>query len=797
MSIRVFNKPAVVIGGGASATLSSISISSNGTYSASAFGVDGFDVVDVNVQGSTVVSDKGLLNYLTNNEETFVAPSVFCSSLYAMKAGKFADYLTLKNVDLNRMTYIDSSCFMNVSLNSFNAPNVIMLAGQSALYSAFISNVCFPKLLHVGGAPQGYTAYCFYGMRETKVFSFPELRDANGNMFYNCSYIEEFYAPKLAIVSGTLSLSTCKISKLDLPSLVSCQITASTLSKLEYVSLPKFCGYINFAMGVSKLSSLYAPYLITYLSMTSAKIEELDTPYLQSCGTLAYCSLLKSVFMPVLSSYGYAPGCSNNYALSVVYIGACSSINQRTYYNCSALESLYILNCSSRVVTLGNVNVFQNSPMSNSTILGHYGSIYVPSSLVTSYKAATNWLAYSDRITAIPSEIESRFIFAYEFYSQSSITEIPSSKVNAEYVGHAAFGSCYNLTSVNLPNCKCVGASAFFNCTSLSSINLPECEVLHSAAFYNVGFASFSLPKVKYIMENALYFSWSRDWSVYDLPECVFIGSQNSFRGTSLTTVTTINLPNLVTCYNGWGSLFNLTTINLDNFVAPATSNVLALFSRASALQGTLSLPNLVARTCFVECRSVTSIYAPNLVADFSCSGFANLTSIYAPNFIKPGNFNAFLGTKLSSYNERKFITRELYGSTFNYCTNMQKYFNLNVESISTSVFYGCNNLNKVLFGGVSYIQETCFEHCSRLLGVYLFGNFVASFGSMATGSFAFRYTPISNSTSYTGGQHGSIYVPSSLYSAYINSSHWSWFSSRFVSLTDEEMQYVIDHWDD
>ena len=50
MSISVFNKPAVIIGG-SSATLSSISISSNGTYSASAFGVDGFNVVDVDVQG--------------------------------------------------------------------------------------------------------------------------------------------------------------------------------------------------------------------------------------------------------------------------------------------------------------------------------------------------------------------------------------------------------------------------------------------------------------------------------------------------------------------------------------------------------------------------------------------------------------------------------------------------------------------------------------------------------------------------------------------------------------------------
>jgi hypothetical protein len=39
--------------------------------------------------------------------------------------------------------------------------------------------------------------------------------------------------------------------------------------------------------------------------------------------------------------------------------------------------------------------------MSISTLTGSFGSIYVPSSLVASYKAATNWAAYADRIRAI------------------------------------------------------------------------------------------------------------------------------------------------------------------------------------------------------------------------------------------------------------------------------------------------------------------------------------------------------------------------------------------------------------
>ena len=57
-----------------------------------------------------------------------------------------------------------------------------------------------------------------------------------------------------------------------------------------------------------------------------------------------------------------------------------------------------------RIVSLGNKNAFYNTPMSKSTYTGSFGSIYVPASLVNSYKTATNWSTYSARITSIPEE---------------------------------------------------------------------------------------------------------------------------------------------------------------------------------------------------------------------------------------------------------------------------------------------------------------------------------------------------------------------------------------------------------
>lgn len=73
-------------------------------------------------------------------------------------------------------------------------------------------------------------------------------------------------------------------------------------------------------------------------------------------------------------------------------------IGNYMFYGCRMLSEVYLLGSS--VASLVNSNAFGNTPMSNSTYLGHFGSIYVPASLANSYKTATNWSVYSSRITA-------------------------------------------------------------------------------------------------------------------------------------------------------------------------------------------------------------------------------------------------------------------------------------------------------------------------------------------------------------------------------------------------------------
>ena len=61
--------------------------------------------------------------------------------------------------------------------------------------------------------------------------------------------------------------------------------------------------------------------------------------------------------------------------------------------------SVYVLSTS--LVALAAKSAFSYSPMTNSKYTGSYGSIYVPASLLATYKTATNWTTYSNRLVGI------------------------------------------------------------------------------------------------------------------------------------------------------------------------------------------------------------------------------------------------------------------------------------------------------------------------------------------------------------------------------------------------------------
>ena len=114
----------------------------------------------------------------------------------------------------------------------------------------------------------------------------------------------------------------------------------------------------------------------------------------------AYCSVLSNV--NIINAKAIAQeafkSCS---ALSQLTLNSCSSIGAYAFSDCISLELLYLLS-SSRVYVGAASTAFTNTPMMDSTILGYYGSIYIPSSLYSQYTTSNAWSAVWDRFVSYP-----------------------------------------------------------------------------------------------------------------------------------------------------------------------------------------------------------------------------------------------------------------------------------------------------------------------------------------------------------------------------------------------------------
>lgn len=140
---------------------------------------------------------------------------------------------------------------------------------------------------------------------------------------------------------------------------------------------------------------------------------------LPKCKTIAAqafasCNGVKTFNAPVLETIGQG-ALNSMVAMSEFNAPLLKTVDTQVFYFCSSLAKADFLQLesigqhgfnntkmttliirSSSVCTLVNTNAFLNSP-----IVRGEGYIYVPKSLVDSYKSATNWTTYANQIRAI------------------------------------------------------------------------------------------------------------------------------------------------------------------------------------------------------------------------------------------------------------------------------------------------------------------------------------------------------------------------------------------------------------
>lgn len=246
-----------------------------------------------------------------------------------------------------------------------------------------------------GGMTSGYQldvdnfsllrSYAFYNYSELGGVSFPSCTKVSNHAFYGCTKLK---TANLPLCSSLGSYAFYKCTALLSVSLPICQYVTSYAfygcESLSAIILPSCTSMSMYAFqGCYNLKTVSIPSLryipnSVFKSCSSLTTVSLPSTWGVSGYTFAYCENLSTLTLP---------------ALSVIYSNYC-------FRGCVRLISLYLP--GSRIVSLINKSAFVSTPIGGySTTAGQYGSVYVPSSLLASYKAATNWTTISDRIVGV------------------------------------------------------------------------------------------------------------------------------------------------------------------------------------------------------------------------------------------------------------------------------------------------------------------------------------------------------------------------------------------------------------
>ena len=372
-------------------------------------------------------------------------------------------------------------------------------------------------------------------------------------------------------------------------------------------------------------------------------------------------------------------------------------------------------------------------------------AFYLGSNQIDNLNFVTNSDFYNEEnaflqrsLTQFNSDITT--IGSYAFCECDSLISINLSQ--ATTIGSYAFASCYSLTSINLPQVTTIESYAFRSCTSLISIDLPQATRIESCGFYYCNtLVSISLPQVTTIKNSA--FAFCSTLASINLPQVTTVGNYAFYSCASLTSVnlplaTTIGSYAFSKCYELAFVQCSALTIISGSYTftvkeSQSTTTVYGRFAHCSSLQ-TVSFPKVqtIHSTAFYQCSYLTSFIGPSVLT-------------------VGGSYR----TSRSTY-KGKTYRFSIYAGAFAYCYRLSLVSLPQVTAISTYAFYRCYNL----------------------LSLYLLGSSIPILSATA-----FYSTPISTYTTSTGGVHGSIYVPASLYSSYIAAGGWSIYSERIVSV--------------
>ena len=228
--------------------------------------------------------------------------------------------------------------------------------------------------------------YAFFNRESLTSVNFPACATISSFAFQHCSSLTTASFPVCTYI-GNFAFHSCRsLTTASFPICTEIAIAAfDSCSSLAIASFPVCTSISNGAFeDCSSLTTISFP-ACTYIGASVFK----------------GCTYLTVASFPVCATIG-SSAFASCYSLTTASFPVCTTIYNGAFAKCYNLKSLYLT--GSGVCQLFNSSTFASTPIGGySKSAGTYGQIYVPSSLVASYKAATNWTYFSSRIMAYDS----------------------------------------------------------------------------------------------------------------------------------------------------------------------------------------------------------------------------------------------------------------------------------------------------------------------------------------------------------------------------------------------------------
>lgn len=239
-----------------------------------------------------------------------------------------------------------------------------------------------------------------------------------------------------------------------------------------------------------------------------------------------------------------------------------------------------------------------------------------------------------------------------------------------------------------------------------------------------------------------------------------------SVKNVNLPAVTTISNSAFISCYA-------LENINIPN----CTSIGLYAFQSCSNLSS-IDLPacTSIGTYAFSGCKKLVSANLPvcislsNVFRDCSLLNYVSL-----PNCTQLWDYAFYECRALSSIDLPQcslFSGWQVFGG----CSQLSYVSIPKCSVITSNCFQRCSSLQSISMPSCTILHSSAFYNCINLLSVYLNVSAIPSLFNINV----FNSTPIFSSKD---GVYGSIFVPTSLYSAFISATNWANYSSRIVSM--------------